>query len=99
MRIHKLYWTTSFWEGKRDTCTSNKFLDELWIWRRKKGVPYLRGFSTAEEDSETHEFAVCTLDKSRIWKVVSRDTGKTTSVATRENQSSFSVPETELTHR
>jgi hypothetical protein len=48
---------------------------------------------------ETHEFAVCTLDKSRIGKVASRDTGKTTSVATRENQSKFPVPGTTLTHR
>jgi len=64
-----------------------------------KGVFYLKGFSTAQEYSETHEFAVCTLDKSRIGKVVSRDTGKTTSVATRENQSKFPVPESTLTHR
>lgn len=93
MRIHKLYWMTSCREGKRDTCTSNQLLDELWIWRREKKSVYLRGFSTAQEYSETHEFAVCTLDKSRIGEVVSDDTGKTTSVATRENQSSFSVPE------
>ena len=36
MRIHKLYWTTSCWEGKGDICTSNKLLDELGILQKGK---------------------------------------------------------------